>query len=184
VFGAQSRWVTWRTWRRRALSSLLGLVSCLAFGGTARAAEPGSKRGAAPHDAARFVTRDRNEVVRWVLIGSGVALLTPTYGLPCAVGHGVWCVPVAGPFWALGRRIKQDKRDDAASGSNAEGPPVPPIFVYTMMAGLGAAQLGSVLLVVAGASVPRREERVRIQGITLVPTLTANSVGLAAVGTL
>jgi hypothetical protein len=124
-------------------------------------------------------TRDRNAGARIGLIVGGSVAFGVFYGLPCAGGRGLWCVPFAGPILVVAKR----EREQSRSADAGEDGIVPPAFIYTLAGGLGMLQLTGAALITAGALLPRREVTVTAGGVTLLPMVSSSTAGLAAIGT-
>ena len=172
--------------RRLVLWVLVGgVVSCwslraAAQSAPARNADPERVALAAPAVAPgqRVAVYDKNRNLRIALLATGIPLFTLSYALPCAGARGVWCAPFVGPFL----KIKQIADREAQQDPEEDGM-IPPVFVYTLLVELAAVQVASASLVMAGALLPRREGKRVVEAMTLVPTFTPSTVGLAAVGT-
>jgi hypothetical protein len=124
------------------------------------------------------VLRDRNKGLRWGLIASGSAVLTLFYVFPCLTEGGWWCVPVAGPVSAIQKRDREERQSTNEDGI------VPPVFVYTLFAGVGAAQVVGIGLVTVGALLPSRPVRETLVKLNIVPLVSSDAVVLTLGGTL
>lgn len=122
---------------------------------------------------------DRNAGKRLGLIVGGTLAFGVTYGLPCAGGRGLWCMPFAGPVLVLAKR----ERKQSQSMDAGEDGIVPPAFIYVVAGGLGMLQLGGAAMITIGALLPRREVEVPARRVALLPVLGPSGAGLTAVGT-
>jgi hypothetical protein len=113
---------------------------------------------------------------RWGLVVAGVALFGITYVPSCAGLANAACIPVAGPFILMARRI----RDDGRSTSDHDGI-VPPVFAYGALAGLGLLELTGVAIAVVGFAQPKRVLKTGVS-LALAPVVDARAAGLAVMG--
>lgn len=117
--------------------------------------------------------------VRIALVFVGAAVFLGTYGPSCAAGRNELCIPVAGPFLLLDRRVREDQR----SSSNAPDGIVPPAFVYAALASLGVVEMAGLTLVGLGVLVPdgprARPDR---PAVTLAPALAPGTAGIFLAG--
>jgi hypothetical protein len=133
---------------------------------------------AATQQSRPVVRRDRNAAARWALIGAGAAVLATTYAWPCGAAGGRWCVPIAGPFLVIAKLDKQERQN-----TSSEDGIIPPVFVYTLIGGVGLLQILGTSAIVVGALLPRREVTTSARTLTVAPLLGPSVVGVGAVGT-
>jgi hypothetical protein len=139
--------------------------------------------------AERYAVYDKNAKLRVGLLAGGIPLFVLSYALPCSGARGVWCVPFAGPIIKIKQLADREAEQYAKEAEQRtdqgtdEGPMIPPVFVYTLLAEVAAVQLASASMILVGALLPRREGRRVVQSVTLVPSLNPAAPGLVAVGT-
>lgn len=169
------------------MGKVAGLLLGVAIGSYVVPAQAEEERAAAQVEAAQPApksapprrVRDRNAGGRLGLIVGGSIALGVFYGLPCAGGRGLWCVPFAGPVLVVAKR----EREQSRSADEGHDGIVPPGFIYMLAGSLGVFQLSGAAMVTIGALLPRREVEVPVRRLTLLPLVGPSAAGVAAAGT-
>jgi hypothetical protein len=125
-----------------------------------------------PEDPVRY-----QSIPRWELIIPGTIAFAMLYGYTCSGPGREMCIPVAGPFVFMARRIREDS--GTTPSSESEGPMIPPAFAYLATAGIGLLEAAAVGVTIVGIAVPRRIPVRQGSRVQVIPLVAPDNAGIS-----